>query len=79
LCVQPTNLLLLHELRVRAVIDNILAEDGGGEDGVDFFGANVADLAVQDELVALGSDVDGRLLAEQDEGEALAVLSRVKR
>lgn len=62
--VQPTNLLLLHELRVRAIIDNILAEDGGGKDRVDFLGANITNLAVQDELVALGSDVDGRFLAE---------------
>jgi hypothetical protein len=67
---------LLHELRVGAVVDDILAEDRRRQDGVDFLGANVADLAVQDEVVALGSDIDGRLLAEKDEGEAVAVLSR---
>jgi hypothetical protein len=69
-----TNLLLLHELRVGAVIDNIFAENGGCQDGVDVFGAHVADLAVQDEVVALGADVNGGLLSEQNEGEAVAVL-----
>jgi len=70
-----TYLLLLHELGVRAVVDDILAEHGGREDGVDFFGANVADLAVQDEVVALCAEVDRRLLAEQDERETIAILS----
>jgi hypothetical protein len=73
---QPTHLFLLHEFRVRTVVDDILAEDGRCQDGVDFLGANVADLAVQDEVVALGSDIDGRLLAEEDERKAVAVLSR---
>ena len=74
-----TNLLLFHELRVGAIVNDILAKDWGGENGVDILGAHVANLAVQDKVVALGSDVDGRLLAEQDEGEALAVLSSKKR
>jgi hypothetical protein len=42
---------------------------------VDLLGANIADLAVQDEVVALGADIDGRLLSEQNEGEAIAILS----
>jgi hypothetical protein len=75
---QP-HLLLLHELRVRAVVDDILAENGRGEHRVDFLGVDVADLAVQDKVVAPGADVDGRLLAEEDEGEALAVLPSEKR
>ena len=69
-----TNLLLLHELRVGAVVDDILAEYGGCKDGVDVLGADVLDLAVQDELVALGSEVYGGLFAEKDEGEAVSVL-----
>jgi hypothetical protein len=73
-----TNLLLLHELRIGAVVDNILAENGSRKNGVDIFGAHVADLAVQDEVVALGADVDGGLLAEQNEGEAVAVLTEGK-
>jgi hypothetical protein len=73
---QRAYLLLLHELRVRAVVDDILAEDGRGEHRVDVLGAHIADLAVEDEVVALGPDIDGGLLAEQDEGKAVAVLCK---
>jgi hypothetical protein len=69
-----THLLLLHQFGVRAVVNDVLAEDRGGEDGVDLLGADVSDLAVQDELVALGADINGGLAAQQDEGEDIAVL-----
>ena len=69
-----TDLLLLHELRVGAVIDNIPTKDRSGENSVDLLGVDVAKLAVEDKLVALGSHVDGGLLAEQDEGKDVAVL-----
>jgi hypothetical protein len=65
---------LLHELRVGAIIDHIFAKDGSCKDGIDLFSANVANLAVEDEFVALGSDINGRLLAEEDKCEAFSVL-----
>ena len=71
-----THLLLLHKLRVGAVVDNILAKHGGGEDGVNLLGVDVADLAVQDKVVALGADIARGLLAEEDKGEAVAILGR---
>ncbi len=66
--------LLLHELAVWAVVDDVGAEDWGGEAGVDLFRVDVLELAVEDEFVALGADVDGRLLAEEDEREDIAML-----
>lgn len=68
------NLLLLHKLGVGAIVDDILAENRGSKDGVNLFGVDIANLAVQDEIVALGADVDGGLLSEEDEGEAVAIL-----
>lgn len=47
-------LLLLHELRVWAVVHDILAEDGRAERSVDLLRIHVLDLAVQDEVVAFG-------------------------
>ena len=67
-------LLLLHELGVGAVVDDILAEDGGGERVVDFFSVDILQLAIEDEVVALGSQADGGLLAQEDKGEDIAVL-----
>jgi hypothetical protein len=37
----------------------------------------MAELAVENEIVALGSNIDSRLLAEQDKGEDIAVLCAV--
>ena len=67
-------LLLLHELGVGAVVDDILAEDGGGERVVDLLSVDILQLAVEDKVVALGSQADGGLLAQQDKGEDIAVL-----
>jgi hypothetical protein len=49
------DLLLLHELGVGTIVDNVTTEDGGGEGRVDFFGVDITQLAVEDELVALGA------------------------
>lgn len=67
-------LLLFHELGIGAVVDNILAENRSGKDGVDLFGTHVAKFAVENEVVALGADAYGRLLAEENEGENIAML-----
>lgn len=44
-------LLLLHELRVRAVVYDVRPEDGSGEFAVDFLCIYVFELAVEDEVV----------------------------
>lgn len=67
-------LLLLHELGVGAVVDDILAEHRGGERVVDLLSVDVLQLAIEDEVVALGAQADGGLLAEKNEGEDIAVL-----
>src|SRR5690606_8972227 len=51
-------LLLLHELRVGAVVDHIPSEDRGGQASVDFFGVDVLELAVEDEVVSRRSHGD---------------------
>lgn len=66
---------MLHQLAVGAIVDDISSEDGSGQDAVDFFSIDVLSLAVENELVALGADVDGGLLAKKDKGEHVAKLS----
>lgn len=65
---------MLHELGIGAIVDDVLAEDRGGQDGVDFLSADVADLSVQDELVTVRAKAHRGLLAEKDEGENVSVL-----
>jgi hypothetical protein len=72
-------LLLLHELGVGAVVDDVATKDGSGEDGVNLLGIDVLELAVEDEVVASGTNGNGRLLAEEDESEDIAELSEIKR
>lgn len=50
-----TDLLLLHELGIGAIVDNVATENGGGERRVDFFSVDIAQLAIENELVALGA------------------------
>lgn len=68
------HLLLLHQLRVGAVVDDILAEDGSGERAVDLLGVDILDLSVEDEVVALGVEADSHLAAKENESEDIAVL-----
>jgi hypothetical protein len=72
--IQATHLLLLHELRVRAVIDDTSTENRRGKLSVDLFGVHVLELAIEDELIALRSKVYSRLLSEENEGEDVAIL-----
>lgn len=67
-------LLLLHKLRVRAVVDNILSKHGCAEWRVDFLSVYILDLSVQDEVVALGVETHSHLATEEDEGEDIAIL-----
>lgn len=72
---RSTHPLLLHQLAVGAIVDDISAEDGSGQDAVDLFSVDVLGLAVQNELVALGADVDGGLLAKENKGKDIAKLA----
>lgn len=72
--IQAAYLLLLHELRVWAIVDDISSEDWGCEAGIDLLSVDILQLSVEDEFVALSTDVDSGLLAKQDESEDVAVL-----
>lgn len=75
--VQYSHLLLLHELRVRAVIDDTCTENWRGEVGVDLLRVHVLQLSIEDELVAGCSKVYSRLLPEENEGEDIAILFKL--
>jgi hypothetical protein len=68
------HLLLLHELGVRAVVNDILAKDRCGKRVVDFLGVDVLQLAIENEVIAFGAQADGGLLAQQNESEDITVL-----
>ena len=70
-------LLLLHELRVGAVVDDILAKDRCAEWGVDLLGIDILDLSVEDKVVACGVEANGHLATKEDEGEDIAILPPV--
>jgi hypothetical protein len=55
---------LLHQFGVWTVVDNIGAEDGCCELAVDFFGVDILELSIQDELVSFNSEIDCDLLAK---------------
>lgn len=73
-----THSLLLHELGIWAIVDDVLAKDRSSQNAVDLLRIDVLLLSVQDKLVALGADVYGGLLAEEDEGENFAVLQDIE-
>lgn len=70
-----THLLLLHQLGVGAVIDDISSEDGSGQDTVNLLGVDILELAVENKVVSSRAHSHGRLLAEQDKGKHVAILS----
>lgn len=71
------HLLLLHELRIRAIIDDVLAKDGRAERCVDLLRIDVLDLSVQDKVVALGVQAHRHLATEEHEREDVAILRPV--
>lgn len=56
-------LLLLHEFGVGTVVDNIGPEDGRCELPVDFFGVDIFQFSIENELVTFDTKVDSCLLA----------------
>lgn len=72
---RKSHLLLLHQLGVGAVVDDIASEDGGGQDGVNLLSVDILELSVEDEVVSSGAYSHGGLLAEENKGENVAILS----
>ena len=66
-------LLLLHQFRVGTIVDNISSKDRRCKHRIDLLGIDVLVFAVQDELIAISSQVDGRLLSQQNERETIAI------
>lgn len=69
-----THLLLLHQLGVGAVVDNIFAKDGRRQHTVDQLGIDIAQLPIEDELVALSTQIHRRLLPQEYKREYITVL-----
>lgn len=69
-----THLLLFHKLRVWAVIYNVATEDRSSENSVNLFRICILMFRIEDEVIALGPKVYGRLLAQKNEGEYIAIL-----
>ena len=74
LTLNPIHLLLLHKLRVRAVIYHVLPKHRGGERAVDFLRVQVFVLSVEYEVIALHPQAYSRLLPEEYERENVAIL-----
>jgi hypothetical protein len=68
------HLLLLHELRVRTVINDMAPKDRGRERRINLFRTNVPELPIQDEFIALGAKVYSGLLSEKDKGKDVPIL-----
>lgn len=73
------DLLLFHEFRIRAVVDNVLSKNRGRQGRVDFFSTNVSQFRIEDKIIAFDPQKDGCLLAQQDEGEYIAILEIKRR
>ena len=74
LTLDPIHLLLLHKLRVRAVIYHIFPEHWGGERAVDFLRVQVFVLSVEYEIISLHPQAYSRLLPEEYERKDVAIL-----
>ena len=68
------HLLLLHQLRIWAVIHDISPKHRCRERTIHLLRVDIPQLPVQDEIIALRSQAHRRLLAQQDEREDIAVL-----
>lgn len=71
-------LLLFHQLRVGAIVNNMATKDRGCQWRIDLFGTNVAQFTIQDEFIALGAQVDRGFLSKKDESKNITVLSKVE-
>lgn len=67
-------LLLLHKLRVGAIVHHILTKNRCGKDRIDFLCVDILQLPIENEIIALSAKVNGGLLPKQNEGENIAIL-----
>ena len=70
----PTHLLLLHKLRIRAVIYHVFPKHWSGERAVDFLRVQVFVLPVEYEVITLYPQAYSRLLPEEYERKDVAIL-----
>ena len=70
----PIHLLLLHKLRVRAVIYHVFPKHWSGERAVDFLRVQVFVLSIEYEVIALHPQAYSRLLPEEYERKDVAIL-----
>jgi hypothetical protein len=69
-----SDLLLLHQFSIGAVIYHVRAENRRRQGGVDLFSVDVLELRIENELVALDSKANCRFPAQEYEGKDIAVL-----
>ncbi len=72
-----SNLLLLHQLRIRTIIHHALAEDRSCERAVDLLRIDISQLSIEYELVALRPKTHCGLSPEQSKGEDIAILDTI--
>ena len=70
---QAAYLFLLHQLRIGAVIHNILAKYRRGQWAVNLFGIDISEFSIENEVVAFCSKTDSGLFTQQDKGEDISV------
>jgi hypothetical protein len=54
-----TDLLLLHKLRIRTIINNITSKDGSCQESIDFFRIGVLKLGIENEVISFRSQIYG--------------------
>jgi hypothetical protein len=70
-----TYLLLLHQLRIRAVVHDILSKHRRSQHGIDLLRIDVLQLPIEDKIISLSSQIHRGLLPKQDEREDIAILN----
>lgn len=68
------NLLLFHELGIRAIINDVFPKAGSRQHRVNFLSVDIFEFPIQDELIPLWSKVDCNFPAQQNERENIAIL-----
>lgn len=66
---------MFHELGVGAVVHDIGPKDGRGQFAVDLLSIDIFQLSIQNKLVALGPEINGGLLAQENESKDVTVLT----
>jgi hypothetical protein len=70
-----TNLLLLHQFRIRAIVDNIRSKNRRSQNSIHLFGVDILNLPIENKLTPLSPQVNRRLLPQQNKSKAIAILT----